>query len=150
MTSELRELYQDLILDHSKNPRTVRAIESANRKAEGFNPLCGDRITLYLQVKKNVIHDIGFQGSGCAISKSSASMMTASLKGKTEAEARKLFEQFHAMVSGKGGCDQAALGKLFVFQGVTEFPIRVKCATLAWHTLKAGLEQSEQTISTEE
>ena len=149
--SDLRELYQEVILDHSKHPRNFRAIKGAHRKAEGYNPLCGDRLSLYLQLEGDVIKDIGFEGSGCAISKASASMMTAGVKGKTQAEAQKLFEKFHAMVTGKP--DEAVktegLGKLEVFAGVREFPARVKCATLAWHTLKAALEGSQQVVSTE-
>lgn len=148
---ELRELYQELILEHCKKPRNFRALDQANHSAEGFNPLCGDRLKIYLELEGDVVKDIGFQGSGCAISKSSASMMTASVKGKTKAEVEALFKEFHRMLSGESGAkaDQAKLGKLMVFSGVSEFPVRVKCATLAWHTLKAGLENSGRTVSTE-
>ena len=148
---ELRELYQELILEHSKKPRNFRVLEHANHTAEGFNPLCGDRLKLYLETEGDVIKDIGFQGSGCAIFKASASMMTASIKGKTKAEVEALFKEFHKMLSSEPGAkfDQVKLGKLAVFSGVSEFPVRVKCATLAWHTLRAGLENSGRTVSTE-
>lgn len=150
MTSELKELYQELILDHSKSPRNFHAMKGAHRKAEGYNPLCGDRITVYLQLDGGVIKDISFEGSGCAISKASSSMMTASLKGRTVAEARDFFENFHNMLTGRGkSVDKEKLGKLVVFQGISEFPVRVKCATLAWHTLHAALESDGQTVSTE-
>ena len=149
--SELRDIYQEMILDHSKNPKNFRALPAANHKAEGYNPLCGDRLTVYLQMDGDKIDDISFQGSGCAISKSSASMMTAHLKGKTKKEAQKIFENFHAMLAGDRNkkFDKEILGKLVVFSGVSEFPVRVKCATLPWHTFRAGLEDSKQTISTE-
>lgn len=149
--ADLRELYQDVILEHSKAPRNYRELASANHKAEGFNPLCGDHFTIYLHLDGDSIRDIAFQGSGCAISKASASMMTQSLKGKTRAEAAKLFGQFHDMVTGHqpSGGDQAGLGKLTVFSGVSEFPSRVKCATLAWHTLQAAIEGKQEAISTE-
>jgi len=149
--SDLRELYQQLILDHSKKPRNFRTLEGANRTAEGHNPLCGDYITLYLQVEDDVIRGIGFQGSGCAISRASASMMTDSVKGKTEAEAQRLFERFHSLVTGEGdeAGDPVDLGKLAVFSGVKEFPVRVKCATLSWHTLRAALEGKGEGVSTE-
>lgn len=149
--SDLRELYQQLILDHSKKPRNFVKLTGANRTAEGHNPLCGDHITLYLQVEDGVVQHIGFQGSGCAISKASASMMTDSVKGKTTAEADILFERFHDLVAGekeKAG-DPGALGKLVVFAGVREFPVRIKCAILAWHTLRAALEGKAEPISTE-
>jgi len=149
--SELRELYQELILDHSKKPRNFRVLEKATHKSEGYNPLCGDRITVYLQIEGDTIRDVGFQGSGCAISKASTSMMTDHLKGKTKTEAQKLFKNFHNMLTAEGGAeaDKDLLGKLAVFSGVSEFPVRVKCATLPWHTLRAGLEGSAQTVSTE-
>ena len=149
--SDLNELYQELILDHSKNPRNFHALKGANHKAEGYNPLCGDRITIYLQLEGNVIKDIGFEGSGCAISKASASMMTASVKGKTQAEAESLFKNFHNMLTGKLAKDfnKEKMGKLAVFSGVSEFPVRVKCATLAWHTLRSGLETNGAIVSTE-
>lgn len=149
--SDLRELYQQVILDHNKQPRNFKRLEGANRTAEGYNPLCGDQITVYLQMEDDVIHNIGFQGSGCAISKASASMMTTSVKGKTKAETEFLFERFHEMVTGK--LDPTAnlhdLGKLAVFSGVSEYPIRVKCATLPWHTLRTALEGKGETVSTE-
>ncbi len=149
--NDLRDLYQELILDHSKKPRNFRTLEHAKRKAEGFNPLCGDRITLYLDLEGDKIRDIGFQGSGCAISKASTSMMTEAVKGKTKAEAEALFGKVRKMLSRAPdeSFDPEELGKLAVFSGVTEFPVRVKCATLAWHTLKSGLEASRATVSTE-
>ena len=148
---ELRDLYQEVILEHSKAPRNFRAQAAANHKAEGYTPLCGDRFTVYLTLAGDRIQDISFQGSGCAISKASASMMTQSLKGKTVAEAEKLFERFHDMVTGHGqpGGPEAELGKLAVFSGVSEFPVRVKCASLAWHTLQAALEGKQEAVSTE-
>jgi nitrogen fixation protein NifU and related proteins len=148
--SELRDLYQDVILEHSKAPRNFRALPAANHKAEGFNPLCGDRFTIYVTTDGGAITDISFQGSGCAISKASASMMTQSLKGKTTAEAGKIFERFHRLVTGQQPANgDAELGKLTVFSGVSEFPVRVKCATLAWHTLQAALEDKQEPVSTE-
>ena len=147
--ADLRELYQDVILEHSKSPRNYRELPGANRQAEGYNPLCGDHFTLYLNIEGDVIRDITFQGSGCAISKASASMMTQSLKGKTKEEAEKLFEHFHSFVTGKINGNQAELGKLTVFSGVSEFPVRVKCATLAWHALHAALEGKQEAVSTE-
>src|SRR6516165_10725591 len=145
--SDLRELYQEVILDHYKKPRNFRALPDANRKLEGYNPLCGDKITVYLKVENGVVKDIGFQGSGCAISTASASMMTDSLKGKTIAQAEAIFRGFHSLVTGKD--DGKDLGKLAVFAGVREFPIRVKCATLAWHTFRAALEGEVKPVSTE-
>lgn len=146
--SELRDLYQEVILEHSKHPRNFRALDSANHRAEGFNPLCGDRFTVYVDVKDGAIHDIAFQGSGCAISKASASMMTQTLKGRSEGEADSLFARFHDLVTGQGaGGDE--LGKLAVFSGVSEFPLRVKCATLAWHALRAALKGEQEAVSTE-
>jgi nitrogen fixation NifU-like protein len=149
--SDLRDLYQDVILEHSKAPRNFHDMPAANRKAEGFNPLCGDRFTVYIDVENDSIRDISFQGSGCAISKASASMMTQSLKGKSTAEAEKLFGTFHKLVTGRAEANDtpADLGKLAVFSGVSEFPMRVKCATLAWHTLHAALEGKQEAISTE-
>lgn len=147
---ELRDLYQEVILEHSKAPRNYKQPAATNQKAEGFNPLCGDRFTVYLDVEGDSIKDIGFQGSGCAISKASASMMTQAVKGKSKAEAQKLFNTFHKLVTtGEANGDQKELGKLAVFSGVSEFPVRVKCATLAWHTLHAALEGKQDTISTE-
>jgi nitrogen fixation protein NifU and related proteins len=153
--SDLRDLYQDVILEHSKAPRNFRAQATANHKAEGYNPLCGDRFTVYLTLDGDKISDISFEGSGCAISKASASMMTQSLKGKTVEEAEKLFARFHDLVTGHAapaasGAESAnGLGKLAVFSGVSEFPVRVKCATLAWHTLQAALEGKQPSVSTE-
>lgn len=153
--SDLRDLYQDVILEHSKTPRNFRALASANHKAEGYNPLCGDRFTVYVTVENGKISDISFQGSGCAISKASASMMTQSLKGKSVEEAEKLFGEFHDLVTGhsagaaSGEATESPLGKLAVFSGVSEFPVRVKCATLAWHTLQAALEDKQAPVSTE-
>ncbi|HZU33589.1 MAG TPA: SUF system NifU family Fe-S cluster assembly protein [Candidatus Angelobacter sp.] len=147
--SELRELYQEVILEHSKKPRNFRVLEAANHKAEGYNPLCGDHFTVYLDVKDGAISDIGFQGSGCAISKASASMMTQTLKGKTTEEAENVFTRFHDLVTGHAGGEGQDLGKLAVFAGVSEFPLRVKCATLAWHALRAALRGDQEAISTE-
>jgi nitrogen fixation NifU-like protein len=149
MSGDLRELYQQVILDHYKRPRNFQRLEDANRKAEGHNPLCGDEVVVYLKMDGDVIQDIGFQGAGCAISKASASMMTAALKGKTRVEAEALFEKFHQMVTGENGVDPLALGKLAVFCGVSEFPVRVKCASLAWHTLRAAIEGRQEPVSTE-
>jgi nitrogen fixation NifU-like protein len=146
---ELRDLYQEVILEHSKKPRNFRTIETANHKAEGFNPLCGDHFTIYVDVKDGAINDIGFQGSGCAISKASASMMTQMLKGKSETEAEGIFTKFHDLVTGHDGGDGQDLGKLAVFAGVSEFPLRVKCATLAWHALRAALKGDQEAVSTE-
>jgi nitrogen fixation NifU-like protein len=148
--SELRDLYQDVILEHSKAPRNYREMPAANHKAEGFNPLCGDHFTVYVTTDGDAIRDIAFQGSGCAISRASASMMTQMLKGKTTEEAAKIFERFHNLVTGHGSANsEAELGKLTVFSGVSEFPVRVKCATLAWHTLQAALEGKQDPVSTE-
>jgi nitrogen fixation NifU-like protein len=148
--SDLRELYQEVILDHHKKPRNFRKLEGA-RHVEGFNPLCGDKVTVYVQLEGNIVRDVSFQGSGCAISTASASMMTESLKGKTRAEAEALFQSFHDLLTGKIPPDAVArdLGKLQVFSGVREFPVRVKCATLAWHTFHAALEGEDKTVSTE-
>ena len=147
--SDLRELYQDVILEHSKAPRNFRKLEGANHKAEGYNPLCGDHFTIYLDLEGDKIQDVSFQGSGCAISKASASMMTQSVKGKSKEEAEKLFERFHQLVTGAERGDPESLGKLAVFSGVSEFPVRVKCATLAWHTLEAALEGKQDPVTTE-
>jgi len=148
--SDLSQLYQEVILDHNKKPRNFGKLQDANRHADGFNPLCGDKINLYLKVEDGVVKDIRFEGSGCAISTASASMMTTSLKGKTVEEAEALFGKFHQMVTGQPGAVSGGdLGKLAVFSGVSEFPVRVKCATLAWHTLHAALEGKDQPVSTE-
>lgn len=146
--SALNELYQEVILDHNKRPRNFRTIEPASHHAEGHNPLCGDRLALYLQVTGDTIDDVAFQGSGCAISKASASLMTDAVKGQTVATANDLFRRFHAMVTTPP--DQAVenMGKLSVLAGVREFPVRVKCASLCWHTLKAALDR-EAVITTE-
>jgi nitrogen fixation NifU-like protein len=147
--ADLRDLYQELILEHSKNPRNYRVLPGASRSAEGFNPLCGDHFTVYLQLDGEVIADISFQGSGCAISKSSASVMTQTLKGKTRQEAEVLFNRFHDLVTGKPRADAEELGKLAVFSGVAEFPVRVKCATLAWHAIHTALAGAGETVSSE-
>ncbi len=146
---DLRELYQEVILDHGKNPRNHRFPEPYNREGQGYNPLCGDRITLRLQLDDDKISDIGFVGQGCAISQASCSTMTEALKGKTIAEAEALFAQFHALVTGEGEVDFDALDKLAVFAGVGEFPMRVKCATLGWHTLKHALDGDGKDAVTE-
>ncbi|MBS1188869.1 MAG: system FeS assembly protein, NifU family [Rhodocyclaceae bacterium] len=147
--SDLRELYQEVIVDHGRRPRNFRPLAEANREAEGFNPLCGDHFILQLRVEDGVIRDASFQGSGCAISTASASLMTEALKGRTETEAEALFAGFHALVLGADEDAAAALGKLAVLAGVREFPTRVKCATLAWHTLRAALHGRERPVSTE-
>ncbi|RWA52446.1 iron-sulfur cluster assembly scaffold protein [Cupriavidus sp. UYMSc13B] len=147
--SDLRNLYQEVVVDHSRSPRNFGRLATANRSAEGFNPLCGDRLTLYLSIRDGVIEDAGFEGSGCAISTASASLMTEALKGKTEAQARALFSGFHALVTGAPGEAEVPMGKLEVLAGVREFPARVKCATLAWHTMQAALENSARPVSTE-
>jgi len=144
--SELRELYQEMILDHGKRPRNFRAQEDAE-SAEGHNPLCGDRMTVYVRSAEGKIEDVSFQGSGCAISTASASIMTEALRGKTVEEAQALFKQFHELVAAEG--DDAEIGKLAVFKGVRAFPMRVKCATLAWHTLRAALDSENEQVTTE-
>jgi nitrogen fixation NifU-like protein len=149
MSDELRDLYQEVILDHNRRPRNFGALPDANRSAEGNNPLCGDMVTVYLRVEDDRVQDISFQGSGCAISTASASLMTDALRGKTVAEAHALFHGFHNLVTRGRDEDLEALGKLAVFEGVREFPIRVKCATLAWHTFEAALAQKDRPISTE-
>jgi len=152
VNEDLGELYQELILEHSKAPRNYRKPDGANREAEGYNPLCGDRCTVFLDVEGDAIKDIGFQGSGCAISRASASMMTQSVKGKTRAEAARLFDDFHRLVTGdeKAMASAQEMGKLAVFGGVSKFPARVKCATLAWHTLQSALQGKHEPVSTEE
>ena len=137
--SELTDLYQEVILDHNRRPHNFRVVDNATAKQEGYNPLCGDRLTLFLTLDGDVIKDAAFQGSGCAISKASASLMTDAVKGKTVAEARALFEQFHDMITSDPGTPTPDLGKLSVFAGVRDFPTRVKCASLAWHTMKAAV-----------
>jgi nitrogen fixation NifU-like protein len=147
--ADLRELYQEQILEHSKAPRNYRELKSANHRAEGYNPLCGDRFTVSVQMQGDSIQDVAFQGSGCAISKASASMMTQIVKGKTKEQAKELFQHFHGTVTGTKNGTSTDLGKLAVFSGVAEFPARVKCATLAWHTLQAALEGKQEAVSTE-
>lgn len=147
--SDLRELYQEVIFDHNRKPRNFRRMEGATRHADGHNPLCGDRITVYVKVENGVIGDVSFQGQGCAISTASASLMTEALKGKTVEQADALFQNFHHQVTRSDEPDVSGLGKLQVLAGVREFPARVKCATLAWHTLHAALENSGQPVSTE-
>ncbi len=149
--SELRELYQQVVLDHNRTPRNFRTLAHPTGTAEGYNPLCGDRVTVELQVDGGVIRDIGFQGSGCAISKASASMMTGALKGQTLAEAEAVFERFHRLVTAArpDGELEEALGKLAAFAGVREFPSRIKCAVLAWHTARAALGGKPEPVSTE-
>jgi nitrogen fixation NifU-like protein len=150
VSPELRELYQSVILDHYKNPHNHRRLDDANRSAEGFNPLCGDRVEVSLKLEADTVRDIGFVGAGCAICTASASMMTEAVKGKTREEAEALFRQFHALVAeGDVATTIPAASKLQVFAGVREFPIRIKCATLPWHTFRAALLGEEKAISTE-
>lgn len=148
MSAELQDLYQEVILDHNRRPRNFRAMD-AGRKAEGYNPLCGDRITIYLNVDNGVIKDVSFQGAGCAISKASASLMTESVKGKTVEEAQALFERFQQMITAPAETPLDSLGKLKVLAGVRQFPVRVKCASLAWHTLRAAVDARDAVVSTE-
>jgi nitrogen fixation protein NifU and related proteins len=149
--SELDELYQEVILDHNRSPRNFGKLEGANRNAEGYNPLCGDQITVYVKLEDGVIRDIAFEGSGCAISKASASMMTSSVKGKTATEAVVLFDKVHKMLTEGIGSedDSQGLGKLAILSGVCKFPARVKCASLSWHTLHAALRGEGGVTSTE-
>ena len=151
MSPDLRDLYQEVVIDHSKKPRNFRKPEDANRTAEGVNPLCGDEMTVYLKLAGDVIEDIGFQGAGCAISKASASLMTGAVKSKTKAEAEALFQRVHSMLTEgpDGKVDPQELGKLAALSGVWEFPARVKCATLAWHTLRSALDGGSAKVSTE-
>jgi nitrogen fixation protein NifU and related proteins len=150
MDDAMRDLYQDTILEHNKRPRNFKALDPADRRQEGFNPLCGDRLTLYLRLDGDRIADVGFQGNGCAISTSSASLMTEAVKGKSVAEADKLFEGFRRLVTRDGQAPtKAEVGKLLTFSGVGEFPARVKCATLCWHTLEAALHGKPDKVSTE-
>ena len=148
--SELSELYQQVILDHNKKPRNFRKLEAPSHTAEGYNPLCGDQLTIYLNMDDDQVKEVVFEGSGCAISKASASMMTQAVKGKSKEEAENLFKEFHSMVTGELNeeTEENSLGNLKIFAGVREFPVRVKCATLAWHTLHAALNKQDQ-ISTE-
>jgi nitrogen fixation NifU-like protein len=147
--NDLRELYQEVIFDHYKKPRNCHVLECANHKADGYNPLCGDQLTVYLKVANGVIEDLSFEGSGCAISTASASLMTEALKGKKIAEVEHLFDDFHQMVTDADAAPHPELGKLEALAGVREFPARVKCATLAWHTLHAALKDQIIPISTE-
>lgn len=146
---DLRDLYQEVIVDHNRNPRNFGKLPSANRRARGLNPLCGDKLMVYLELENDRISDIRFEGSGCAISVASASLMTEALKGKTVADAETLFEEVHGMLTGNDTSDPAALGKIAVLSGVREFPARVKCASLSWHALNAALADGEDTVTTE-
>ncbi len=151
MFDDLRELYQEVILDHSKRPRNFGRLEANNRRAQGHNPLCGDRLSLYLIVEDGVVKDVAFEGNGCAISLASASLMTELVKGKGEAETRVLFERFHQLLTSEDAdLDPLDFDKLAVFAGVRAFPVRVKCATLAWHTLTAALDGATEDVSTED
>ncbi|MGD0037191.1 MAG: Fe-S cluster assembly sulfur transfer protein SufU [Bacteroidota bacterium] len=149
--SDLKALYQEIILDHNRNPRNFKKMEDASCSVDGYNPLCGDHYTIFLKLDNGIIREISFQGSGCAISKASASVMSTVLKGKTHAEAEVLFEKFHHLVRGENKNENSAeeLGKLAAFAGVSEFPARVKCAILPWHTMKNALEEKSETVSTE-
>jgi len=146
---EIADLYQDMVVDHSRRPRNFRRLENATHQAEGFNPLCGDKVNVYVDLDRGVVRDVSFEGEGCAISKASASLMTESIKGKSEAEVMSLFARFRDLVTGRVDGDPTKLGKLAVFSGLRGFPTRVKCATLAWHTLRAALEQGSGVVSTE-
>jgi nitrogen fixation NifU-like protein len=147
--SALRELYEEMILDHNRNPRNYNRMPAhANRHAHGYNPICDDEFTVHVELENGVIKDIGFEGAGCAISTASASLMTESLKGKTEQEAREIFEDVHGLLVEKS--EPGAAGKLQVLAGVHEYPMRIKCATLPWHTFRAALDQKEETVSTEQ
>jgi nitrogen fixation NifU-like protein len=149
--ADLRALYQEVILDHSKHPHNFRAMPDASRSAQGYNPLCGDKVTLYVKLEGDRIADLSFQGTGCAISTASASILTQVLKGKSREETEALFARFHNLVTGKAARDGKGLelGKLAVFSGISEFPVRVKCATLVWHTLRSALAGSEEVVTTE-
>ena len=148
--SELSDLYQEILLEHNSKPRNFRKVDEPSRTAEGFNPLCGDQITLYLKLADGVIEDVGFQGTGCAISRASASMMTQSIKGKSLAEADEIFEAFHQMITDPdAGIDYEALGDLETLAGVNEYPTRIKCAILAWHTMRSALADDDAPVSTE-
>jgi nitrogen fixation NifU-like protein len=149
--ADLTELYQQVILDHNRNPRNFRVIENADRVGSGDNPLCGDRITVFVKLDGDIIEDVSFSGSGCAISQASASLMTTAVRGKSIDDAKTLFERFHAMVTTQIGeqIDEKGLGKLRAFGGVREFPSRVKCANLSWHTLRSALESHSNPVSTE-
>lgn len=150
--SDLRELYQEVILDHGRKPRNFGPLEGANREAHGHNPLCGDKLDVHVKVRDGIVEDVKFEGAGCAISVASASLMTEAMKGMSEADAHALFEKFHAMIAGEADVTPEqleALDKLAVFSGVRDYPLRVKCATLCWHTMNAALEQADTTVVTE-
>jgi len=149
--SELQDLYQEIILDHNKKPRNFHKLDDANHEADGYNPLCGDKIKVYLHLDGDVIKDVSFEGKGCAISTASASMMTESIKGKTLEEVQTLFKSFHDLVTGHKDVEtcEVCVGKLKALAGVSEYPMRVKCATLCWHTLNAAIESKENVVSTE-
>jgi nitrogen fixation NifU-like protein len=150
MSSDLQDLYQEVVLDHGKRPRNFREVDGANHRAQGFNPLCGDQLSVTLKLEGDVIRDVGFQGQGCAISRASASLMTGAVKDMTRQQAEALFEQVHKLVTeGPAQVDLEAMGKLAVLSGVSEFPARVKCASLAWHTLRAALRGEAEPVSTE-
>jgi nitrogen fixation NifU-like protein len=146
---EISDLYQEMIVDHSRRPRNFKRLETATHEAEGFNPLCGDKVKVYVNIDRDIIRDIAFQGEGCAISKASASLMTESIKGKSRADVERLFSRFRDLATGASDTNPSGLGKLAVFSGLRGFPTRVKCATLAWHTLRAALEQNSSVVSTE-
>lgn len=150
MMVDLSDLYQEVIVDHNRSPRNFQKLEKPNRTAEGYNPLCGDQLTIYMKVADGIIEEVSFEGAGCAISIASASLMTQQIKGKREEEATALFQGFHKMVTDEGeeGPDKS-LGKLAVLAGVKRFPSRIKCATLCWHTMKAAIEGKEKTVITE-
>jgi nitrogen fixation protein NifU and related proteins len=147
--SELSDLYQEVILDHSRHPHNYHAMPEATRKAEGYNPLCGDQVTVFVKLEGDRIVDVSFQGNGCAISKSSASVMTDEIKGKTKAEAQALFEKFHHLITDTNAAALDEMDKLAVFSGVSAFPTRVKCAVLSWHTLRSALDPKGAKVSTE-
>lgn len=148
--NDLRDLYQQIILDHNRNPRNFHELPNATKRVDGYNPLCGDHYTIFVEMDGDTIKDVGFTGNGCAISKSSASVMTSSVKGKRTEEAEKLFDTFHKLVTGEpAGLSEAELGRLAAFSGVSEFPARVKCATLAWHTLHSALQDEQEVVTTE-
>ena len=147
--SDLDDLYREIIVDHSKRPRNFGPLKGATAQAEGYNPLCGDKVAVQLKFENGVVTEVGFQGSGCAISTASASLMTESIKGKTRIEAESLFERFHNLLTGTVHSGESGLGKLDVFSGVQEYPARVKCATLAWHTLRAALQNTTKESSAE-
>jgi nitrogen fixation NifU-like protein len=147
--AEVADLYQELIVDHSRRPRNFRRLERATHHAEGFNPLCGDKVTVYLELEKDIVREVSFEGEGCAISKASASLMTECIKGKSRMEVKRLFSRFRDVATGVNNADPAGLGKLAAFSGLRGFPTRVKCATLAWHTLHAALDKATSIVSTE-